>query len=312
MNGVYAWILLAVILLAVLIGAFFIFRRNRVRRRPYQVKRDLVKGGRASHRSEGTGDAGTVNAYWDEKTAGPAYDDARTVGGIYDGEKTTGGSYDGEKTIGNSDYVDITVDKPFDGRRIVNARESAEQDGVEAFRTDDEPRVMEPGREKDWLNTTVGAYQYQSAQHFQPAERRQTAKEPQDISAEISNTEQEVANANLERTVIPVAWRPKTILEAEIDAEGKTQTKRIYFLDDMTIGRADDCDLHLPFNYVSRKHLRITQRDGQLTIENLTADKTGGYTRLNGGPVVQGTVLMDGDVIDIADTTIRIHIVRRN
>ena len=320
MNEVLKWVLPAVvgILIAGLIVMFIVFKKNRVRRRPYQAQSVLEKKPQDSFQLKGMNGEKTVNVNWNEKTEELSYNDEKTIGESYGnektvgesyGEETIGGPYDGGKKIRNSDYSE-TVVKPFDNGSRVKVRESAGQDGAAAYKTNDE--MLVPELEEGDLDITVDAYQHRSAQSYRSAKQREAVQNPQVMSVGLSETEHGVANANLEDTVILAHWRPKTVLEAEIDTGGKKQTQRIYFLDAMTIGRADDCDLCLPFNYVSRRHLQITKKDEQLTIENLTADRTGGYTMLNGEPVVQGAALKDGDVIDIGDTIIRIHIIQRN
>ncbi len=68
------------------------------------------------------------------------------------------------------------------------------------------------------------------------------------------------------------------------------------------IGRSPDCDLHLPFSSISRRHLRLSKTAlGKWTVEDLGS--TIG-TLLNGQPLKAVGELQNGDVIQLGSITI--------
>ncbi len=67
--------------------------------------------------------------------------------------------------------------------------------------------------------------------------------------------------------------------------------------DRMTIGRGPDCDIILPDRVVSRRHACIERRDGNYFIVD---DQSKNGTFVNGEPVLQPRLLIDGDEIQIA------------
>ena len=64
------------------------------------------------------------------------------------------------------------------------------------------------------------------------------------------------------------------------------------------IGRDADCDVHLNFPSVSRKHVRLVADDPHFTISDL---ESANGTKINGHPLTNPVSLQPGDVITIAD-----------
>jgi len=71
--------------------------------------------------------------------------------------------------------------------------------------------------------------------------------------------------------------------------------------DNMVIGRADDCDLHLSASGISRHHCRIERKDRQFWVEDL--DSTN-HTRIN-EVVTEREALNDGDRIRLGETVLK-------
>ncbi|MBR5627579.1 MAG: Flp pilus assembly complex ATPase component TadA, partial [Thermoguttaceae bacterium] len=69
----------------------------------------------------------------------------------------------------------------------------------------------------------------------------------------------------------------------------------------MTLGRHSECDVVLPGNGVSRRHAKLSARDGHFYVEDLNS--TAG-TILNGKKIDGATQFSAGDLIKIADYTI--------
>ena len=69
----------------------------------------------------------------------------------------------------------------------------------------------------------------------------------------------------------------------------------------MTLGRHADCDIVLPGNGVSRRHARLSSKNGRLFIEDLNS--TAG-TILNEAKIAGDTPFSPGDTIRIGDYTI--------
>ena len=70
--------------------------------------------------------------------------------------------------------------------------------------------------------------------------------------------------------------------------------------DDMLVGRHHDCDVVLGDLSVSRRHARLTFRDGNWVVRDL--DSTNG-TRINGQPVIRCR-LRPGDVLTLGDEAV--------
>lgn len=85
------------------------------------------------------------------------------------------------------------------------------------------------------------------------------------------------------------------------DASG---TERVVTLDRdvITIGRDPSCTIRLDSQYVSRHHARIEVRQGDAPLLIDLGSRNG--TRRNGARVEGSVALQDGDIIEIADTTI--------
>ncbi|MCD6289616.1 MAG: FHA domain-containing protein [Anaerolineae bacterium] len=80
---------------------------------------------------------------------------------------------------------------------------------------------------------------------------------------------------------------------------GGNEAGRRWLLDkqNLTIGRADDCDIVLPDRLVSRHHARVYWIEGHYYVEDL-GSKNG--THVNGQEVTEPRMLEDGDEIQIA------------
>ncbi|HYZ89519.1 MAG TPA: FHA domain-containing protein [Myxococcales bacterium] len=85
----------------------------------------------------------------------------------------------------------------------------------------------------------------------------------------------------------------KLILE---DDEGR-RTVIPLFRDELTIGRADENTVRLSAKDVSRKHARLTWRNGQIHLEDLNS-LTG--VRVNGQRIHGRRPIHDGDLIEIS------------
>jgi len=71
---------------------------------------------------------------------------------------------------------------------------------------------------------------------------------------------------------------------------------------ELKIGKASDCELILTDNaYVSRKHARITRRDGQLMLEDFNSSN-GTFLRVN-----KPTKVEPGDEIIVGTTVLRVE-----
>jgi pSer/pThr/pTyr-binding forkhead associated (FHA) protein len=71
---------------------------------------------------------------------------------------------------------------------------------------------------------------------------------------------------------------------------------------ELKIGKASDCELILTDNaYVSRKHARITRRDGQLMLEDLNSSN-GTFLRIN-----KPTKVEPGNEIIVGTTVLRVE-----
>lgn len=79
--------------------------------------------------------------------------------------------------------------------------------------------------------------------------------------------------------------------------EGALDGQRWMLQDTLTIGRDTNCDVPIINRQVSRKHARITRTPEGVLIEDL-GSKNG--THRNGKPVIDTSILKDGDVIQIA------------
>ncbi len=77
-----------------------------------------------------------------------------------------------------------------------------------------------------------------------------------------------------------------------------------YILDqkEMVLGRDAECEIHLPIDGISKKHLKFFISEGSLYVEDL---KSANGTFVNGKLVKRGS-LSDGDKISIPDTIIQI------
>src|SRR5688572_13493525 len=71
-----------------------------------------------------------------------------------------------------------------------------------------------------------------------------------------------------------------------------------------TMGRADENDIVLSGDLVSRKHARIELRGDALTVEDL-GSRNG--TRVNGLPVHTRIALKIGDSLSVGENTVSIH-----
>lgn len=66
---------------------------------------------------------------------------------------------------------------------------------------------------------------------------------------------------------------------------------------EFVIGRATDCEIHVPVRWVSRQHARLQYRNGRFVLED-GGSKNGVF--INGERVVKPESLEDGDVIQLA------------
>lgn len=78
---------------------------------------------------------------------------------------------------------------------------------------------------------------------------------------------------------------------------GPLNGQRWPILNQLVIGREDDCDIVIPERQVSRHHARLTSTSAGIILEDL-ASKNG--THHNGTAITQPVVLQDGDMIQIA------------
>src|SRR5512143_1478211 len=87
------------------------------------------------------------------------------------------------------------------------------------------------------------------------------------------------------------------------DDEGKTVAVPL-IREEITIGRVDGNTIRLTEQNVSRRHARLSLRNGVLSIEDL-----GSYngTSLNGSALQGVATVKDGDVILIGDYRLGIH-----
>jgi hypothetical protein len=70
----------------------------------------------------------------------------------------------------------------------------------------------------------------------------------------------------------------------------------------MTLGRGDECTLQVRDRAVSRKHAKVTQRDGRVWLEDLRGPNG---TYVNGQRVQLRVALQPGDVIELGQTLLR-------
>jgi diguanylate cyclase (GGDEF)-like protein len=97
----------------------------------------------------------------------------------------------------------------------------------------------------------------------------------------------------------PVAGRPPRLLIVS----GIMLGHQIEVLDaPVTIGRATECTLSLPYPAVSRTHCRIVQVDGQVFIEDLGSTNK---TYVNGQPITGKVLLNDGDQIGVGNSALK-------
>ncbi|MDQ7029390.1 MAG: FHA domain-containing protein [Ardenticatenia bacterium] len=90
------------------------------------------------------------------------------------------------------------------------------------------------------------------------------------------------------------------------------ETFLIRSLSTLTIGRADDADVVLDEEGVSRFHAQITHRpDPRGTAEFTIIDYSRNGTLLNGRPIKAVASLEDGDIIQVGSTTLVFQKVRR-
>lgn len=83
-------------------------------------------------------------------------------------------------------------------------------------------------------------------------------------------------------------------------------------LSTITIGRADDADIVLDEEGVSRFHAQITHRPDSMTAAEFTIiDYSRNGTLLNGRPINAVASLQDGDLIQVGSTTFVFQKVRR-
>jgi adenylate cyclase len=84
--------------------------------------------------------------------------------------------------------------------------------------------------------------------------------------------------------------------------QGNTERTITVNRDEFTIGRLPECDLHLPFEGISRYHARFLRTaSGNWTIEDM-GSKNG--TRLNENPVTSPQIVNHGDVVWLGDISL--------
>lgn len=97
----------------------------------------------------------------------------------------------------------------------------------------------------------------------------------------------------------PVAGRPPRLLIVS----GIMLGHQIEVFDvPVTIGRATECTLSLPYPAVSRTHCRIFQNDGQVWIEDLGSTNK---TYVNGHAITGKVLLNDGDQIGVGNSALK-------
>lgn len=97
----------------------------------------------------------------------------------------------------------------------------------------------------------------------------------------------------------PVAGRPPRLLIVS----GIMLGHQIEVFDvPVTIGRATECTLSLPYPAVSRTHCRIYQNDGQVWIEDLGSTNK---TYVNGHAITGKVLLNDGDQIGVGNSALK-------
>lgn len=97
----------------------------------------------------------------------------------------------------------------------------------------------------------------------------------------------------------PVAGRPPRLLIVS----GIMLGHQIEVFDvPVTIGRATECTLSLPYPAVSRTHCRIYQNDGQVWIEDLGSTNK---TYVNGHAITGKILLNDGDQIGVGNSALK-------
>lgn len=216
------------------------------------------------------------------------------------------GLEDDEKTIGN-----VNFNSDWDDEKTIGAVGDWDDEKTISIYNTPQPSTQDP----DWLDSTVGAYQ-QSIRPKQASAPSPLAQNPDTASFSqpvrpAQPSPQPRIPVDLEETIAPDRWRVQSQIRFEVDEEGDAREEVVRFQDWMDIGREEDCKLRLTLPYVSRRHLRIRRENGVLTVENLSYDKTEDYTLLNHDRIPNEPVqLRDGDLLEIADTRLSVHVIR--
>jgi predicted component of type VI protein secretion system len=94
-------------------------------------------------------------------------------------------------------------------------------------------------------------------------------------------------------------------MDVELVVErGSRKRQTIHLRSDETIiGRREGCDLRIPSGEVSRRHCRLSVRDGILTVEDLHSSNG---TFLNGTRVTDSQIVQPGDRLDIGPVCFRV------
>ncbi len=92
---------------------------------------------------------------------------------------------------------------------------------------------------------------------------------------------------------------PFTVIIAE---KGGAERREVFDRSEISVGRVQGNELVLPKGNVSKKHVRITYRDGRFVVTDL---KSTNGTYVNGRKIAQATIVRDGDKVYIGDFVLR-------
>lgn len=86
---------------------------------------------------------------------------------------------------------------------------------------------------------------------------------------------------------------------------GLERGQRFDLIGGLSIGRSQECDVQIDDRYASSLHARVFSREGRFQVEDMNS--TNG-TLLNGATLRGEAELIDGDTLQIGDTTFRFEI----
>ena len=86
---------------------------------------------------------------------------------------------------------------------------------------------------------------------------------------------------------------------------GLERDQRFDLIGGLSIGRSKDADVRIDDRYASSIHARVFSREGRFYVEDMSS--TNG-TLLNGATLQGEAELIDGDTVQIGDTTFRLEV----